>query len=212
MAKMYWGINASPRPPGGTVQAQLGRFAVGRSPRVAQGDSVILFSSTREDLKFWGLGEVLGVHSSTNAERRTPDDLDVLEYVTEVKVTEALDPPRSLGDLAYSLRRVRRHDKPGVHYNKRYVSMLGVDAETIKRNEIHGGRAAIGILASALGRDECLTIAPMLLAGGNVDYAEVFRRLKEYVWSHYVSFASLVVRTSEQISTIEGQPTATRRP
>jgi hypothetical protein len=211
MAKRYWGIKTEEPSPAGssTVQARLGRLAVGSSPRVAKGDVAILFSSIRGDVKFWGIGEIVEDATPAGPAQAIFDESEAQSHWTTVKITDFFEPNRTLSDLAYSLKRVVRPSNHKAHFRRRYVNIDEVDVETIKRNDIHWERAAVGILADALDGDECLEIAPTLLAGTSMSYTEVFRQLKHHVWSHYVSFASLVVETHRLLGEIEDDPIQT---
>lgn len=206
-----WGIEHSQTETGNIIRAELGRFGQGRSPRVEPGDSVVLFAYVAAELGFWGEGEVINIQTQQMQSPETLGKMTVeeveatrrseyYEYFAEIKVTGAFDEKRDLTDLCYSLERVYRFDRPYIHFSRRYVRLSSADVETIRGNEMYWERTAFGILAGALAREDRIAIVPELLAGGNkLTYRTAVERLHNYVWSHYVALATLVVETHDLV-------------
>lgn len=158
----------------------------GRLPSLQEGDDVLFFERTNDDLIFFGVSAVETVKTEIVEEGR--------EFVIAASFVDAteLDPSRLLSDFTYSLKKVYRYLEPTIHFRQRVIKLLGEDFNSIVRGEIFWARSAFGNFVNCLPADRLLAFiqlvsqnVPDLLLETPI-FARLWPMLRDWIRDEYV--------------------------
>lgn len=173
------------------------QFTITKSLGFAQihkGDDVIFFHRYSGEVEFISHSNVVSVRQDRESESENA------EYYTIARILEniPIENPLSASDLAYSLEKVYRYNKPYRHFSRQYISLSRGDYETIISGLIFWSRTAFGIFINELHKEqlnrfiqELAHINPGYLLPAP-DYYSVWQVLKDFIQEEFVGAASLL--------------------
>jgi len=195
----YWAVGATT-----LIDKQ---FTITKSRGFAQihkGDDVIFFDKHPRGVNFTSYSNVVSVRQDRKSESENA------EFYTIARISEItpIENPLSASDLAYSLERVYRYNKPYRHFYRQYVSLSRVDYETIISGLIFWSRTAFGIFINELQREqlnrfiqELAQINPELLLPAP-DYSRVWQVLNDFIQEEFLGAASLLKEIHSLVDTL----------
>ncbi|MFV8752545.1 hypothetical protein ACNOYE_18515 [Nannocystaceae bacterium ST9] len=183
----------------------LGGFRPPRQPSMKVGDEVVLFVRTHSESKieFWASGRVKTINAAVESPLKSlrPDAGEDTHYFAGLSVTEVFAEPRSLDALRFSLQKVRRFRRPGIHFARTYTVLSKRDLEVIRLDAIYWSRTIAGLLAESLSIEDQLEVAKQWQQQsrkGKRTYRELATLVHAYIQSKYVPFSELIIAACEQ--------------
>ena len=179
----------------GPTNVWLGRFSLGRKPRISPSDQVVLFSSDRGSVVFWGQSTVVSVEPAESFG-------DIKEYTATIEPPTVFDTPRVLENLKYSLTRVWRFAVPSRHFARPYGRLRRIDANVLVNNTPYISRTVVGLLAEVLPLADRFELVTEWISQQRLTHAELANGLLAFMDSRYFGVARDLQTTVEVFSRI----------
>lgn len=122
-----------------------------RRPRIVERDDVILFRGAGENLVFWARGRISSVSSEGLGEELIRTSVGIGEIFV-------YDDGRPLEWFRFSLEKVYRYYRPGVHFRRPYLRLSTGDFDAIDSDNPSTMPTVVGVLLRDLRRSEVLDL------------------------------------------------------
>lgn len=191
----YWAVDSKALNPNQTLIIETGRpLNISKNDNIIvfqrNGDYLVISYLIEDEITFNYRAKVLEVSLKQEEKNR-------YQLIANLSPMEAIDNPLTLRELAYSLQKVYRYDKPSVHFRRKYVSLSPDDFTTIVTGSIYWARTGFGLYVNTLRReqfahflDEVSVFGPGIFDSENLERA--WQILREFVEEEYISAAELV--------------------
>ncbi len=170
----------------------------GRKVLVQEGDHVILFERSNEDVLFKSYGLVSSVALEDLGEKG-------FYFKAILSNIEIFEQARHLEDFSYSLIKIYRYEEPARHFHRRYLELSDYDIRTLVEAKIYWARTGFGYFINQLPQVHLIrfmsklaeTEISMLLQ--QTGYNKAWQSLRNFIEEEYVSAGRVFESINKQL-------------
>lgn len=169
----------------------------GRKVWVNEGDHVILFERSDEDVLFKSHGLV----TSTALEDLGESGF---RFKANLSIIQIFEQARYLEDFSYSLIKIYRYGEPARHFCRRYLELSDYDFRTLVEAKIYWARTGFGYFINQLPQVHLIRFMSMLaeteinMLLQQTGYNKAWQVLRNFIEEEYVSAGQVFESISKQ--------------
>lgn len=190
-----------------------------RRVSISKGDYVILFYRDYRSVEFNSYGRVAEAIRERNqnqfyertGENEGEEEGEYYSIVARLAEIIVIENPLTLDDLAYSLEKVYRYDRPYRHFSRQYVALSLEDFETITNGLIYWSRTTFGVFINALRSEQLERFVKYLaeyytdILLSPPDYDKAWQALRIFIEREYIAAADLLKEIHHQTNSLNAE-------